>query len=290
MWAAFKQHFKDTALTYIFGTVLLGTVVALLVTSWHFIEAEMEAALLNTFGDALTFKDPNHNPDGTLREANFARSIEHFQASVADFVGKRVDEIDKYFIGYVQSGTFTLPYVESQGRSRQSFQIFAGDKTHVYLEFNISPFDSDSYNMQLMFFEQPVCSAYQWQTGLNVVEFEVTDVLRKKWRFLGDCKESGGAANIEQAEESNLSEVRETPRTQRIWTGAHERQLIPVRLLIIDKTRTPRLTSFGEAVRATASVGAQPVGHKPDVTVGYVVVVSPFIQDAFTQPARTTGK
>jgi hypothetical protein len=282
MWAALQQHFKDTAGKYIAGGVGMLAIGAGW-ASWDLAQSRAETNLLNFLGDALATDDPNKNADGSVRDATSARAVVDFQKKVVAFVGKQVKTINGGIIGYVQAGTFTLPYeeqtqIQSKKSKQNSFQIFAGDKSHVYLEFDISSFESDNYDMQLIFFEQPVCSKHQWTSGLNKVEFEVIDVISREWNFFDECRESQLPSNLDRSRDDSDATIISSHKGKLTIEG-HRRQMIPVRLTITNKAREPRMTNFYEAASSSTNEISQ-TERKPEVTVGYIVVISPLIEDA----------
>lgn len=303
LWDAIKKHLTDQAGKYIaIGVFLVVGIVAW--QSWDRAKAGfinfLKDALLDTdpyhepdksdsdpalalaisnfqqgvlgfVKDTLLEKDPDKLPDGNKRNADLARAISEFQKSVVRFVGNGA------FVGYVEAGTFVLSSTEQTvlpskkpGTKAHSFQIFAGNNSHVYLEFEISNFDDANYDIQLTFGEQPVCSKHKWTTGFNVVEFKVTDVSSREWSFLGECKEPTSPS------EAKLT----SPRIKS--TQGHKSQLIPIGLKMIRSgiEKEPRVASLEEAIRPTRGTVRQPPADT-NATVGYIAVVSPLIEDVF---------
>jgi hypothetical protein len=271
VWDAIKQHFKDEALKYILGLAVVAAGL-FVVKLWTFSENRMEAAVLDRLRNDILEQNKDTNKPET--DATLASSIKEFQKSMRTFVSTQVNQINKRLIGWVHSDTFQLDYAHTK---KQSFGIFAGNNSHVYLEFNISQFDSDdsdNYDIQLLVYDERVCQGHHWKTGQNIVEFDVSDVINKKLTFLGDCSAHHEGVLADEA-----------TRVHPI-IGGHDRQFIPARLSI---TKKPISSDWSDATNMTNGTtdtgrygGNNSSEKKTNVTIEYVVVVSPLIGDALS--------
>lgn len=292
LWNDIRTHLRSEATKYLVGAAGLG-LVALMWNSWDFVKRESKIVVINFLKEVVA-EDPEHNQDGSKRDPNTTHALTEFH----DGLEKQVKKINSTFVGYVQTGTVNIPYgdrsideqknIRRKGRDTQHFfQIFAGKKSHVYLEFDIGPFSVDNYSIQLTFFEEPVCPKHVWTEGFNVIEFEVTDIQSRDWEFVGECAESRQRSS-------------QVPRVKS--TQGHKAQLIPVGIKIISNKveKETRLASLDEAIRSgqpidplrsrsldKTSLSDSKTSPAGEMVIGYIVVVSPLVEDVFF--ARSPG-
>jgi hypothetical protein len=235
------------------------------------------------------FLDQNHKVARNKEDLMYMR---HFRESVNLMIDRDIKNFNGLLIGYVQTGTFDLDPASAGGlrpegrkgsATQHSFDIFASNKSHIYLEFTIRDFDSDRYDIRLTFFDQAVCFEHKLEVGFNVVEFEVKDISKRGMDYIGRCQEET-QYKAQRSESAAITESQSPAQSHLSSLRGHRDQVIPVALKILpaDSTRSSNPISFDAAVRSSKPIVPQTspdtsAGHS--VKVDYIVVVSPLIED-----------
>lgn len=98
-WATIAAHLKEQLGKYVLAC-LVAVVGAIVLLTWHWVEANAGAALLDFASARLADRDPNnYSEDGKTHErnANYARAIRNFQQTAIKF-GKMLVEADPDFL------------------------------------------------------------------------------------------------------------------------------------------------------------------------------------------------
>lgn len=238
---------------------------------------EFQQAAINKLTDLIELEPDYMDRDKKNKRNPYdAENVKAFQKALAT----NVNNINKVFIGYVHTGSLNLVASEETVDKPHSFDIFAAENSHVYLEFVFNNFDPHHYTIQLTFSNRTVCSDKKWRNGFNKVEFRVNKISTGAVHFLDGCKDEP------QPEHQNLESAEESERLT--LTQGHNDQIIQVGLKIISPNgKQPIRAEFDEAVKLKfdemirpPSPHAPPTQKNEDVTVDYIVVVSPLIKDA----------